>query len=60
MFAIRDERDYVVQDDLMKAVRKVAETKKLETKMDCTYIQLLVFASYECSCLINLLTMLFH
>ncbi|EGF83039.1 hypothetical protein BATDEDRAFT_33940 [Batrachochytrium dendrobatidis JAM81] len=34
MFAIRDERDYVVQDDLMKAVRKVAETKKLETKMD--------------------------
>ena len=34
MFAIRDERDYVTQDDFMKAVRKVAETKKLETKME--------------------------
>jgi 26S proteasome regulatory subunit T4 len=30
MFAIRDDRDYVVQDDLMKAVRKLAEAKKLE------------------------------
>jgi 26S proteasome regulatory subunit T4 len=35
MFAIRDEREYVVQDDLMKAVRKVADSKKLETKLDC-------------------------
>lgn len=34
LFAIRDERDCVVQDDLMKAVRKMAEAKKLETKMD--------------------------
>eukprot|EP00842_Homolaphlyctis_polyrhiza_P006894 jgi/Hompol1/794/HPOL_002409-RA len=34
MFAIRDERSYVVQDDFMKAVRKVADTKKLETKLD--------------------------
>ena len=34
MFAIRDERDYVVQEDLMKAVRKVSDAKKLETKMD--------------------------
>ena len=30
MFAIRDERDYVVHDDFMKAVRKLAEAKKLE------------------------------
>lgn len=30
MFAIRDDRDYVVQEDLMKAVRKLAEAKKLE------------------------------
>ena len=30
MFAIRAERDYVVQEDFMKAVRKVAEKKKLE------------------------------
>jgi len=34
MFAIRDERDYVIQDDFMKAVRKVADVKKLETKLD--------------------------
>ncbi|KAI7825048.1 26S protease regulatory subunit 10B [Kickxella alabastrina] len=34
MFAIRAERDYVVQDDFMKAVRKVADSKKLETKLD--------------------------
>ncbi|KAI8841289.1 ATP-dependent 26S proteasome regulatory subunit [Chytridium lagenaria] len=34
MFAIREERDYCLQDDFMKAVRKVAEAKKLETKLD--------------------------
>ena len=34
MFAIRDDRDYVTQEDFMKAVRKVAESKKLETKLD--------------------------
>ncbi|KAK9377109.1 P-loop containing nucleoside triphosphate hydrolase protein [Lipomyces chichibuensis] len=33
-FAIRDDRDYIVQDDLMKAVRKVAEAKKLEGKLE--------------------------
>lgn len=30
MFAIRDERDYIVQEDMMKAVRKLNEAKKLE------------------------------
>lgn len=34
MYAIRAERDYVVNEDFMKAVRKVADTKKLETKLD--------------------------
>ena len=34
MFAIRGERDYVVSEDLMKAVRKVSENKKLNTKLD--------------------------
>jgi len=34
MFAIRDDRDYIIQDDLMKAVRKVGEVKKLEGKLD--------------------------
>lgn len=34
MFAIRAERDYVIQEDFMKAVRKMADAKKLETKLD--------------------------
>ncbi|ODQ82529.1 hypothetical protein BABINDRAFT_159099 [Babjeviella inositovora NRRL Y-12698] len=33
-FAIRDDRDYILQEDLMKAVRKVGESKKLEGKLD--------------------------
>ncbi|TKY75423.1 26S protease regulatory subunit 10B-like A [Spatholobus suberectus] len=31
MFAIRAERDYVIQEDFMKAVRKLNEAKKLES-----------------------------
>mmetsp|Transcript_5647 Transcript_5647/g.13652 ORF Transcript_5647/g.13652 Transcript_5647/m.13652 type:complete len:190 (-) Transcript_5647:332-901(-) len=34
LMAIRDERDYTVQEDYMKAVRKVGEQKKLEGKLD--------------------------
>ena len=34
MFAIRADRDYVIEEDLMKAVRKVGENKKLESKLD--------------------------
>jgi 26S proteasome regulatory subunit T4 len=34
MFAIRAERDYVVEEDFMKAVRKVVDNKKLESKLD--------------------------
>lgn len=34
MFAIRAERDYVIDEDFMKAVRKVCENKKLESKLD--------------------------
>jgi len=30
MFAIRSERDYVIEEDFMKAARKIFETKKLE------------------------------
>uniref|UniRef100_A0A061S9H5 26S proteasome regulatory subunit T4 n=1 Tax=Tetraselmis sp. GSL018 TaxID=582737 RepID=A0A061S9H5_9CHLO len=33
MFAIRDERDYCVQEDFMKAVRKLNDAKKLESTM---------------------------
>ena len=34
MFAIRADRDYVLQEDFMKACRKIKETKKLESKLD--------------------------
>ncbi|EER12112.1 26S protease regulatory subunit S10B, putative [Perkinsus marinus ATCC 50983] len=34
MFAIRAERDYVIEEDFMKAVRKLSESKKLEGKLD--------------------------
>lgn len=32
MFAIREDRDYVTQEDLNKAARKVGEAKKHESK----------------------------
>jgi 26S proteasome regulatory subunit T4 len=34
MFAIRADRDYVVEEDFLKAARKIAETKKLESKLE--------------------------
>merc|ERR1740129_347395 len=34
MFAIQAGRDYVIQEDFMRAVRKCGEAKKLETKLD--------------------------
>lgn len=34
MFAIRAERDYVLEEDFMKAARKLAEVKKLEGKLE--------------------------
>lgn len=34
LFAIRADRDYVIEEDLMKAARKIAENKKMESKLD--------------------------
>ena len=34
MFAIREDREWVIDEDLMKAARKIRETKKLESKLD--------------------------
>ncbi|EJF59072.1 26S proteasome subunit P45 [Dichomitus squalens LYAD-421 SS1] len=34
MFAIRDDREYIIQEDLTKAARKVGEAKKHETKLE--------------------------
>ncbi|KAG9104327.1 26S proteasome subunit rpt4 [Ceratobasidium sp. 370] len=34
MFAIRDDREYITQEDLTKATRKVSDAKKHETKME--------------------------
>lgn len=36
LFAIKDYRDSINQDDFNKAVRKVAEAKKLEGKIEYT------------------------
>lgn len=33
MFAIRDERDYAIHEDFVKAVRKIKESKKLESSV---------------------------
>merc|ERR1712135_226089 len=33
MFAIRVERDYCIEEDFMKAARKIADNKKLEGKL---------------------------
>lgn len=33
-FAIREDREFIVQEDIMKAVRKVSESKKLEGTID--------------------------
>ena len=34
LFAIRSDRDYVLEEDLMKAARKILDNKKLESKLD--------------------------
>eukprot|EP00919_Chromeraceae_sp_WS-2016_P072201 GHVR01170842.1.p1 GENE.GHVR01170842.1~~GHVR01170842.1.p1 ORF type:complete len:394 (+),score=81.06 GHVR01170842.1:61-1242(+) len=34
MYAIRNERDYVIESDFLRAARKIQEGKKLETKID--------------------------
>lgn len=34
MFAIRMEREYVLEEDFMKAARKIADCKKFESKLD--------------------------
>eukprot|EP00605_Chrysophyceae_sp_TOSAG23-4_P000785 GSChrysophyteH1.ASY1.ANO1.874.1 assembled CDS len=38
LFAIRDERDYILEEDMMKAARKIAEAKKLESKLDYSQV----------------------
>jgi len=34
LFAIRDEREFVIEEDMMKAARKLVEVKKLEGTME--------------------------
>ncbi|RWS16753.1 26S protease regulatory subunit-like protein [Dinothrombium tinctorium] len=34
VFAIRADREYVIEEDFMKAARKISDNKKLETKLD--------------------------
>ncbi|VDM07102.1 unnamed protein product [Wuchereria bancrofti] len=41
LFAIRAEREYVIDEDFMKAVRKVGDAKRLETKLDYKPVSLM-------------------
>jgi 26S proteasome regulatory subunit T4 len=34
LFAIRQDRDYITEEDMLKAARKLAELKKMESKLD--------------------------
>jgi len=34
MFAIRADREWVIEEDFFKAVRKIKDQKKLETKLE--------------------------
>lgn len=34
LFALRCDREFVIQEDFMKAVRKIADNKKLESRLD--------------------------
>mgnify|MGYP006907898170 FL=1 len=38
MFAIRADRDYCIQEDFMKAARKLQEAKRHESKADYTVV----------------------
>ena len=38
MFAIREQREYVIQEDFMKAARKIKDAKQLESKLDYSKI----------------------
>ena len=38
MFAIRDQREYAIQEDFMQAARKIKDAKKLESKLDYTKV----------------------
>ncbi len=38
MFAIRADRDYCIEEDFMKAVRKVGDSKKLESMYTLLFI----------------------
>jgi 26S proteasome regulatory subunit T4 len=34
MFAIREDRDYVIEEDFMRAARKIKDVKKIESKLE--------------------------
>lgn len=42
MLAIRDDRDFVTQDDFMKGARKLQEAKKLETSSVSSVLSLVM------------------
>ena len=47
MMAIRADRDYVIEEDFLKATRKLKDNKKLESKLDYSKVWLCVFTIYS-------------
>ena len=47
MFAIRDDRDYVIEEDFLKAARKLKDAKKLETKLDYAKLWSVFYCNYK-------------
>ena len=38
MFAIREDREFVLEEDFMRAARKIKDVKKIESKLDYTKV----------------------
>jgi 26S proteasome regulatory subunit T4 len=38
MFAIREDREFVIEDDFLRAARKIKEVKKIESKLEYTKV----------------------
>lgn len=55
LFAIREDRDYVIDEDFMKAARKIKDVKKIESKIDYNKVwaKLLVYIEFKFHIRIN-------
>ena len=54
MFAIREERAFVVNEDFTKAVRKLMEAKKLESKLEYAKVWVVCCKKQKGQCSVRL------